>query len=456
MEIFGHTPIQLILFYILYGVTGAVSAIAALYLLLRRSNVFAPDITPPVRLRRWATAYFAVEALSHVWWLLFYIYDRNLHFRNIEVLSAAYVAVVMLDCVMMLTTIAGTLLSMLQDRRQSVWPVLVAMIPFAAFGGVLMVHPNRQFMLIAFAYLLLLYVLFTGYMVFAIRRYGRWLNDNYADLENKKVWLSQAVTLSCMLLFFLYVLVADLFLISLMHVVELMLFVLLLWRVETLPTLPPDDLNPDDLTPDGLTTGDLTPDRLTPDRLTPDRCTPGGCPPDGLTAGGCTPAPSPKERDVVGASDEQTGATASEEAGNREGKTSEPPRLEKGSWGDAIYVDIAQIEQLLAEQCVATQLYLQHDLSLQQLSLAIGTNRTYLSQYFSRQGITYNTYINNLRINHFIRRCQELAAEGQPIAAQQLASDSGYRSYSTFSLAFKQRTGQSVTAWIRDMGNDKP
>ncbi|MBR1503822.1 MAG: AraC family transcriptional regulator [Prevotella sp.] len=31
-----------------------------------------------------------------------------------------------------------------------------------------------------------------------------------------------------------------------------------------------------------------------------------------------------------------------------------------------------------------------------------------------------------------------------------MANESGYRSYSTFSLAFKQRTGLSVTAWIRN------
>jgi AraC-like DNA-binding protein len=80
----------------------------------------------------------------------------------------------------------------------------------------------------------------------------------------------------------------------------------------------------------------------------------------------------------------------------------------------------------------------------------IGTNRSYLSQYFSRQGITYNTYINNLRINHFISRYQELASTQQSFTVQELASESGYRSYSTFSLAFKQRTGQSVSAWMRD------
>ena len=66
-------PAEMILFFILYGITGVVPLMAALYLLLRRSNAFAPDITPPMRLRRWAAAFFAVAALGHVWWYLFYI-----------------------------------------------------------------------------------------------------------------------------------------------------------------------------------------------------------------------------------------------------------------------------------------------------------------------------------------------------------------------------------------------
>jgi AraC-like DNA-binding protein len=105
---------------------------------------------------------------------------------------------------------------------------------------------------------------------------------------------------------------------------------------------------------------------------------------------------------------------------------------------------------LLQRHCIKTQLYLQHDLTLVQLAEAIGTNRYYLSQYFSSLGTTYNAYINDLRINHFIRLYRETTTAMRPVTAQQLANDSGYRSYSTFSLAFKQRTGQTVTAWMRD------
>ena len=364
-----HISAEVILFFILYGVTGVVPLIAAIYLLLRRGNAFAPGVTPPVRLRRWAASFFAAAALGHVWWLLCYIYSRDLQ-------SANYVVVAVLDCVALLTTIAGTLLAMLQDRKRPVWPAFAAMVPFVALGASQIIFPETPFRHITSIYILSLYVLFSVYMAYAVWQYGRWLNDNYADLENKKVWLSQTISLVCLLLFVLYVLVeTDTILLCLLHVIELVLFALLLWRVETLPQLENTSME----------------------------------------SAFSAPAPTQSQRPLA-----------------------------------PVNIDLAQIERLLAERCVDTQLYLQHDLSLQQLARTLGTNRRYLSQYFSRQGITYNTYINNLRINHFISRYQEITAAGRPFIVRQLANESGYRSYSTFSLAFKQRTGQSVTVWMHE------
>ena len=99
---------------------------------------------------------------------------------------------------------------------------------------------------------------------------------------------------------------------------------------------------------------------------------------------------------------------------------------------------------------VQGQLYLQHDLTLAQLAQAIGTNRYYLSQHFAQQGLTYNAYINGLRIQHFINLYHNAIATQRPFTAQQLANESGFRSYSTFSAAFKQRMGQTVTSWMHD------
>ncbi|MBQ9667804.1 MAG: helix-turn-helix transcriptional regulator, partial [Prevotella sp.] len=108
------------------------------------------------------------------------------------------------------------------------------------------------------------------------------------------------------------------------------------------------------------------------------------------------------------------------------------------------------IGPLLQAHCIDERLYLQHDLTLLQLAKVIGVNRFYLSQYFSGQGVTYNSYINDLRIRHFVSLYREVVAAQRPFTVQQLARESGYRSYSTFSLAFKQRMGQTVTAWMRE------
>ena len=392
MEILGQTPVQSILFFILYGISGVVPLLAALYLLLRPVNAIAPGTTPPVRLRRWTAAFFAFTALSHLWWLLFLIYSNNMD-------SLCYQLIILTDTMLLLTTIAGTMLSMLQDRRRPMWPVLVAMLPFVALFGLYFAFPSDLLKLTIMAYLMLLSVAFAVYMVFAIRRYDRWLNDNYADLEHKRVWLSQVVAFLCMLVFVLYEVSEDMVLIFCLHIVDLVLVGLLVWRVETLPQL------------DALAVKTYTPSA--PDRLV-----------------SAEPAEStyvPETMPIMATQPEQPSA-------------------------DPISIDVDQMEQLLKEHCEATRLYLEKDLTLQMLAQVVGTNRSYLSQYFSRKGVTYNTYINSLRINHFISRCRELSAAGQDIPIQQLALESGFGSYRTFSRAFLQRTGKSVTAWINAGG----
>ena len=109
-----------------------------------------------------------------------------------------------------------------------------------------------------------------------------------------------------------------------------------------------------------------------------------------------------------------------------------------------------RLVSLLHDRCEGNKLYLQTDLTSVQLAQALGTNRTYLSLYFSRQGTTYNAYINDLRIDCFVRLVREANAAQRPFTAQELAAQSGYRSYRTFSVAFRQRKGQSVTAWMNE------
>ena len=343
----------------LYGASAMTALIACIYLLFRKSNAISPDVTPPLRLRRWAAALFGVAFLGHIYWLLFYLYSGDTN--SVGCMIAAY-----LDCLTLFTTIPGTLFAMLQDRKRHVWPVVIATIPF---GGILALHfvnPNATYFRFAVAYFLLIYVIFTIYMVFAVKQYGRWLRDNYADLENKEIWISHVLIIVILLLIMIYGFDGtDLTISFIVQLFALVFYCFLLWRVETLPQL-----------------------------------------------------------------EEQP-----------------EPELQKQQ-SPAFFSDI---EQLLNERCIATHLYLQHDLTLLMLAHILGTNRSYLSQYFSHQGITYNAYINNLRIDHFMKLYREAVSAEKTITAQQIAHDSGFRSYSTFSLAFKQRMGQSATTWMQDM-----
>ena len=237
--LFEHTDVAwMILFFIIYGVTGAVPLIAALYLLLRRGNAFVPEVTPPVRLRHWAAAFFGVSALGHVWWYIVYITSADCHSMGDLLHSAGYVTAVALDFVTLQTTIAGVLLAMLQDRRRPVWPAFVATIPFMALCVALLVSPSYRLLQAATAYVLLLYALFMLYVAFAVRQYGRWLRDNYADLKRKEVWQSLVIIVAIFVTYSVYSTNAgELYREYMAQVVSILIFIILLWRVETLHDL---------------------------------------------------------------------------------------------------------------------------------------------------------------------------------------------------------------------------
>ena len=351
-----------ILFVGLYGGVTMLNLVAAIYLLLRRGNAIAPQVTSPVRLRRWAGAFLMVCAVSHVYWLLYACRPS----------PAAYLIVCGLDMLLLLPSIAGVLLSMLQDRHRPVWPVLAALIPAFVLMARCFVREDDALYVPIGIYVVSMYALFMLFMYFAVRRYGRWLRDNYADLEHKEIWQSFLILAVFLLFFLIYSSTTgrNIVLVNLLQIDSIIIAVLLLWRVETLQQLSES----------------------------------------------ASPEAEPEE-------DEQ--------------KASTPPAIP------------ANIGPLLNKLCEDGQLYLQNDLTLAQLAQAIGTNRYYLSQHFAQQGLTYNAYINGLRIRHFIRLYHEAVAARRIVTAQQLAFESGFHSYSTFSSAFKQNMGTTVTAWMR-------
>ena len=107
------------LFYImLYTAVIVMAILASCYLLFRKGNAFAADITPPVRLRRWTAAFFAVFVVNHVWymWPMFFLHSNdNVHLANL--------VGGLIDCLTFFPLAIIVLFCMLQDRRRPLWPV---------------------------------------------------------------------------------------------------------------------------------------------------------------------------------------------------------------------------------------------------------------------------------------------------------------------------------------------
>ena len=348
-----------VLYMMLYAVVAVLNLVASCYLLFRRGNAIAPDITSPIRLRRWTGVFFTAMTLSHLW------YMPSIYLTSSEDKMLCYDIGGMLDCMTTFPLAIVILITMLQDRRRPLWLAFVMVIPLVVILALNLGTHSEVLLPMFHAYLLLLAIGLTIYMIREVRRYGCWLRDNYADLEHKEVWQSFVVLAVMLLGFGIYSFeIGGLANKYVVQVNNIILIGYLLWRVESLSDL---SISQQQSIPAGLSV--------------PSSCN--------------------------------------------------------------------NIGPLLQMHCIDTQLYLQHDLSLIQLAKAIGTNRTYLSQYFSNQNITYNAYINHLRINHFIRLYHKAVAAQRFFTAQQLALESGYHSYRTFSEAFKRQTGQSVTVWMK-------
>jgi AraC-like DNA-binding protein len=351
-----------ILFGMLYAVVAVLSLIACCYLLFRQGNAFARDVTPPVRLRRWTAAYFAAAALCHLWYMPIFFLTSSESIMMTDLVGG------LLDSMTVFPLAIIVMLNMLQDRRRPLWPIALMIAPFVA-GSVFSIA-TLSYALIPklYVYLLLLSICIVIYMVRATRQYGRWLRDNYADLEHKEVWQSFVVLAFILLLIVFYAFVSEGLLSQYaMQVIGIVLIGYLLWRVETLSDLSLSDL------PLSI-----------------------------------------------------------------RNRSASPLGLSKN------------IGPLLKKYCEDPQLYLQNDVSLSLLANQIGINRSYLSKHFAMQGISYNEYINGLRIQHFVNLYHEAAATHQPVTVQQLAYQSGFRSYNTFSVAFKKTMGMNTTEWIRD------
>lgn len=235
----GLTTAQIMFYFTLYGGATVMALLLCLYLLLSKVNIIAPGVTPPARLRRWAATFFGFVAVGHIYWLLAYV-------AGIDDQSLVFTLLAVLDCVGMLITLFGTMLSMLQDRRRPLRPFVAATVPVVVLGALQTLWPDIDFTPSTIVYMLALYAVFTVYMTIAVRQYQRWLRDHYADLEHKEVWVSHTLVLVVLLLLVNYGFADGLLAFVIVQLSNYAIFALLAWRVETLPTLNEAEADEDD------------------------------------------------------------------------------------------------------------------------------------------------------------------------------------------------------------------
>ena len=133
----------------------------------------------------------------------------------------------------------AVLLAMLQDRRRPLWPWLLAQAPevLAAALGIAGRSEFWGYQVVHYWQLGVIAV-FVVYYIIALRQYGRWLLDNYADLEHKEVWQSMVFIIVLLAVYMVYTSNAgELVREYLSQIITLVIIAFLLWRVETLQEL---------------------------------------------------------------------------------------------------------------------------------------------------------------------------------------------------------------------------
>jgi AraC-like DNA-binding protein len=108
---------------------------------------------------------------------------------------------------------------------------------------------------------------------------------------------------------------------------------------------------------------------------------------------------------------------------------------------DTLPIARGSLEQLMDEQ----HLYLNPNLTLQDLAGALNTNRTYVSNYISQvMGLNFYDYINQLRIE---RVSLPMMKSHPEYKLEHVARESGFASISTFRRAFIKQTGQTPSQY---------
>lgn len=158
---------------------------------------------------------------------------------------------------------------------------------------------------------------------------------------------------------------------------------------------------------------------------------------------GMVSEPTPTaERNVLSAEHQPESNAETRSESHAENNTEEP-YVDSGA-------EVASTDELKLQQEAAfaermyllfekEHVYLNPRLRLSELAMLLGTNRTYLSQYFNQNcESTFYDFVNDYRIHH-----AKLLLHSTDDTLETIAMNSGFNSLSTFRRAFVQREGMS-------------
>ena len=100
----------------------------------------------------------------------------------------------------------------------------------------------------------------------------------------------------------------------------------------------------------------------------------------------------------------------------------------------------------------STEAYTDTELSLEKLSIGIGVSKYHISETLNNYASkSFYQYINELRIQRVTDQMQSLTDKGLPVNILALAYDSGFKAKSSFNQYFKKITGDTPTAYIKNI-----
>ena len=233
------------------------------------------------------------------------------------------------------------------------------------------------------------------YFSYSVRRYNRYIRDNYSNHERINLrWLHSvlAVFLVCIVVWTIYLFNHNYYMKSIYYVISLVAWIMLIARSkEQIAVSMTEDVEP------------------TPQPKAP------------------IAEEQPEAAQVVKNSD------APEVPAIAEQNEVPTETAEGDSWSISEEMK-AQLDELMNER----EIYLNSHLTLSDLAAALGTNRTYLSNYLNRElKVSFYDYVNS----HRVKRACAMITSDPDVSITDLAERCGFNSVSTFRRSFSREVG---------------